>query len=254
LSRAGLEKEAHFLSFFPFREKGSEGNMPKEILIIEDEQGILMSLKDEFEMEGYAVHTAEDGENGLELARQLKPDLIILDIMLPVLDGHEVCRKLRMEGNTIPIIMLTVKDKEADKVLGLGLGADDYVTKPFSFPELTARVKALLRRTEDRVKDLTSYSFGNIQLDFEKYEAKKGGDVLDLTTLEFHMLKFFIQNKGKVISRDGFLDRIWGEDNVSVSYRTVDTHISNIRKKIEENPASPKHILSIRSAGYKFVD
>ena len=228
--------------------------MPKEILIIEDEQGILMSLKDEFELEGYVVHTAQDGERGLNLARERKPDLIILDIMLPVLDGYEACKKLRMEGDNTPVIMLTVKDKEVDKVLGLGLGADDYVTKPFSFPELTARVKAILRRTEERTKDLSRYSFGNIQLDFEKYEAKKGGKKLDLTTLEFHMLKFFIQNKGKVISRDSFLDRIWGEDNVSVSYRTVDTHISNIRKKIEENPTSPKHILSIRSAGYKFVD
>ena len=228
--------------------------MPKEILIIEDEQGILMSLKDEFELQGYVVHTAEDGERGLKLARERKADLIILDIMLPELDGYEVCRKLRMEGDATPIIMLTVKDKEADKVLGLGLGADDYVTKPFSFPELTARVKAIFRRTEESVKDLTRYSFGYIKLDFEKYEAKTGGKKLDLTTLEFHMLKFFIQKKGKVISRDGFLDRIWGEDNVSVSYRTVDSHIANIRKKIEEDPASPKHILSIRSAGYKFVD
>ncbi|MFC2160832.1 response regulator transcription factor [Acidobacteriota bacterium] len=228
--------------------------MPKEILVIEDEQGILMGLKDEFELQGYVVYTADEGGRGLELARQLKPDLIILDIMLPVLDGYEVCRKLRMEGDTTPIIMLTVKDKEADKVLGLGLGADDYVTKPFSFPELTARIKAILRRTEKQEKDLAQYSFENVHLDFEKYEAKKGGKILDLTTLEFHMLKFLIQNKGKVISRDGFLDRIWGEDNVSVSYRTVDTHISNIRKKIEKDPANPKHILSIRSAGYKFVD
>ena len=228
--------------------------MPKEILIIEDEQGILMSLKDEFELQGYVVHTAEEGERGLKLARERKPDLIILDIMLPVLDGYEVCKKLRMEGDATPIIMLTVKDKEVDKVLGLGLGADDYVTKPFSFPELTARVKAIFRRTEEPVKELTRYSFGYIKLDFEKYEAKKKGEKLDLTTLEFHMLKFFIQNKGKVISRNGFLDRIWGEDNVSVSYRTVDTHIANIRKKIEEDPTSPKHILSIRSAGYKFVD
>jgi two-component system alkaline phosphatase synthesis response regulator PhoP len=228
--------------------------MPKEILIIEDEQGILMSLKDEFELQGYVVHTAEDGERGLKLAKERKPDLIILDIMLPVLDGYEVCKKLRMEGNTTPVIMLTVRDKEVDKVLGLELGADDYVTKPFSFAELTARVKAIFRRTEERVKDLTRYSFGNIKLDFEKYEAKKGVEKLDLTTLEFHMLRFFIQNKGKVISRDGFLDRIWGEDNVSVSFRTVDSHIANIRKKIEDDPANPKHILSIRSVGYKFVD
>jgi DNA-binding response OmpR family regulator len=228
--------------------------MPKKILIIEDEQGILMSLKDEFELQGYVVHTAEEGDQGLKLAREWKPDLIILDIMLPVLDGYEVCRKLRTEGDTTPIIMLTVKDKEVDKVLGLGLGADDYVTKPFSFPELTARVKAIFRRTEGRVKDLIRYSFGNIKLDFEKFEAKKGEKKLELTTLEFLMLKYFIQNKGRVISRDGFLDKIWGEENVSVSHRTVDTHIANIRKKIEEDPTSPKHILSIRSAGYKFVD
>ena len=228
--------------------------MPKKILIIEDEPGILVSLKDEFELQGYVVYTAEDGEKGLELARGKKPDLIILDIMLPVLDGYEVCKRLRMEGDNTPIIMLTVKDTEVDKVLGLELGADDYVTKPFSFRELTARVKAVFRRTEERLKDLTRFGFGNIELDFEKYEARKGGQKLDLTTLEFHMLKFFIQNKGKVLSRDDFLDRIWGEDNVSVSFRTVDSHIANIRKKIEDEPASPKHILSIRSIGYKFVD
>ena len=227
--------------------------MPKEILIIEDETGILMSLKDEFESQGYVVHAAEDGEMGLDLARKKKPDLIILDIMLPVLDGYEVCKRLRMEGDRIPIIMLTVKDKEVDKVLGLELGADDYVTKPFSFAELTARVKAIYRRTEELTKDLTRYSFGEIDLDFERYEAKKGGQILDLTTLEFHMLRFFIQNKGKVISRDDFLDRIWGEDNVSVSFRTVDSHIANIRKKIEGIPAKPKHILSIRGVGYKFM-
>ena len=227
--------------------------MPKEILIIEDETGILMSLKDEFESQGYVVHAAEDGGTGLEMAKEKKPDLIILDIMLPVMDGYEVCKRLRMEGDRTPIIMLTVKDKEVDKVLGLELGADDYVTKPFSFAELTARVKAVFRRTEEVAKDLTKYSFGDIELDFERYEAKKGGKRLDLTTLEFHMLKFVIQNKGKVISRDDFLDRIWGEDNVSVSFRTEDSHIANIRKKIEDDQADPKHILSIRGVGYKFV-
>jgi DNA-binding response OmpR family regulator len=245
--------EALFPSFFLSKYKEIEVSMPKEILIIEDETGILMSLKDEFESQGYVVHAAEDGEMGLDLARKKKPDLIILDIMLPVLDGYDVCKRLRMEGDRTPIIMLTVKDKEVDKVLGLELGADDYVTKPFSFAELTARVKAIFRRTEELIKDLTRYSFGKIDLDFEKYEAKKGGIRLDLTTLEFHMLKVFIENKGKVISRDDFLDRIWGEDNVSVSFRTVDSHIANIRKKIEDDQANPKHILSIRGVGYKFV-
>jgi len=228
--------------------------MPKKILIIEDDPGILLSLKDEFESEGYTVSTAEDGEKGLEIAKQQRPDLIILDIMLPVLDGYEVCKRLRMEGDTTPIIMLTVKDKEIDRVLGLELGADDYVTKPFSLRELMARVKAVLRRTEERAKDLTSYSFGQVELDFKKYEAKKKGKKLDLTPLEFQMMKLFIQKKEHVLSRDDFLDRIWGEDNTYVSFRTVDSHIANIRKKIEDDPSNPKHIISIRGVGYKFID
>ena len=228
--------------------------MPKKILIIEDDPGILLSLKDEFESEGYTVSTAEDGEKGLKFAKQQKPDLIILDIMLPVLDGYEVCKRLRMEGDTTPIIMLTVKDKEIDRVLGLELGADDYVTKPFSLRELMARVKAVLRRTEERAKDLATYSFAQIDLDFKKYEAKKKGKKLDLTPLEFQMLKLFIQRKGEVISRDDFLDKIWGEDNTYVSFRTVDSHIANIRKKIEDDPSNPKHIISIRGVGYKFID
>ncbi len=228
--------------------------MPKKILIIEDDPGILLSLKDEFESEGYIVSTAEDGEKGLEIAKQQKPDLIILDIMLPVLDGYEVCKRLRMEGDTTPIIMLTVKDKEIDRVLGLELGADDYVTKPFSFRELMARVKAVLRRTEERAKDLATYSFAQVELDFKKYEAKKKGKKLDLTPLEFQMMKLFIQKKEQVLSRDYFLDKVWGEDNTYVSFRTVDSHIANIRKKIEDDPSNPKHIISIRGVGYKFIE
>lgn len=228
--------------------------MPKKILIIEDDPGILLSLKDEFESEGYTVSTAEDGEKGLEIAKQERPNLIILDIMLPVLDGYEVCKRLRMEGDTTPIIMLTVKDKEIDRVLGLELGADDYVTKPFSLRELMARVKAVLRRTEERAKDLTSYSFAQIELDFKKYEAKKKGKKLELTPLEFQMMKLFIQKKEQVLSRDYFLDKVWGEDNTFVSFRTVDSHIANIRKKIEDDPSNPKHIISIRGVGYKFID
>jgi two-component system alkaline phosphatase synthesis response regulator PhoP len=228
--------------------------MVKKVLIIEDEPGIMLGLRDEFESEGYEVLTAEDGEKGLKIARQQKPDCIILDIMLPSISGYEVCKKLRGEGDTTPIIMLTVKDKEIDKVLGLELGADDYVTKPFSLRELMARAKAVLRRAEERPKDVTSYSFGGIEFDFKKYEAKKKGQMVDLTPLEFKMLQFFILRKGEVISRDAFLDRVWGEDNISVSYRTVDSHIANIRKKIEDDAANPKHILSIRGVGYKFVD
>ncbi len=228
--------------------------MSKKILVVEDEPGILVSLRDEFESEGFAVCTAESGDKALEMAREQNPDLIILDIMLPVMNGYEVCRKLRMEGNATPIIMLTVRDKELDKVLGLELGADDYVTKPFSLRELTARVKAVFRRIEEREKDLTNYSFGTITLDFKRYEATKKGLKLDLTPLEFQMLKLLIEKKGQVISRNDFLDHIWGEENVSVSFRTVDSHIANIRKKIEDDPANPRHILSLRSVGYKFAD
>jgi two-component system alkaline phosphatase synthesis response regulator PhoP len=227
--------------------------MPKKILVIEDEPGILLSLKDEFESEGYAVSTAKDGLKGLEMARKERPDLIILDVMMPKMDGYEVCKMLRKEEDPTPIIMLTVKDKEIDKVLGLELGADDYVTKPFSLRELTARVKALFRRTEERTKAIDRYSFGCVVLDFKKYEAQKKGAEIDLTPLEFHMLQFFVQKKGEVVSRDDFLDKIWGEDNTYISYRTIDSHIANIRKKIEDNPASPKHILSIRGVGYKFI-
>ncbi|MGB7294037.1 MAG: response regulator transcription factor [Candidatus Aminicenantales bacterium] len=228
--------------------------MSKKILIVEDEPGILVSLRDELESEGYSVCTAESGDKALETARKESPDLIILDIMLPVMNGYEVCKRLRLEGDATPIIMLTVKDKEVDKVLGLELGADDYVTKPFSLRELTARVKAMFRRTEERAKELTQYSFGKIALDFRKYEATKKGKKLELTPLEFRMLKLLIEKRGQVVSRDDFLDRIWGEENISVSFRTVDSHIANIRKKIEDDPANPKHILSLRSVGYKFAE
>ncbi len=228
--------------------------MAKKILIIEDDPGISLGLKDEFESEGYVVVAADDGEKGLEAARIQKPDLIILDIMLPILDGYEVCKRLRMEGNRTPIIMLTVKDKEIDKVLGLELGADDYVTKPFSLRELTARAKAIFRRTEERLVELATYSFGQIELDFKKYEAKKKGEKLELTPLEFHLLKLLIQKKGEVLTRDDFLDGVWGEDNLAVSDRTVDSHIANIRKKLEDDSSNPRHIISVRGVGYKFVD
>ncbi len=228
--------------------------MSKKILIIEDDPGIQMSLKDEFESENYIVYTADDGEEGLNMVRDQKPDLIILDVMLPILDGYEVCKKLRREGDNTPIIMLTVKDKEIDKVLGLELGADDYVTKPFSLRELLARVKTIFRRTEERSTELTSCCIGETELNFKKYEARKRGQKVEFTPLEFHMLKLFIKQKGQVLTRDDFLDKIWGEDNLVVSSKTIDSHIANIRKKIEDDPSNPEFIKSVRGVGYKLSE
>jgi two-component system alkaline phosphatase synthesis response regulator PhoP len=227
--------------------------MPKKILVVEDEPGIRLSISDELESTGYEVVTAENGEKGLAAAEREKPDLIILDLMMPVLDGTEVCKTLRTRGDRTPVIMLTVRDKEIDKVLGLELGADDYMTKPFSLRELTARVKAVLRRAEDKPAHSGIVRFGGVRLDFKKFEAAKNGKALDLTPLEFQMLKLLIEKKGEVLKRDDFLDGVWGEDNVSVSFRTVDSHIANIRRKIEDDPSRPRHILSIRGVGYKFA-
>ena len=228
--------------------------MEKTILIVEDDAGIQMILRDALTSQGYQVTTADDGRKGLELAKELKPALIILDVMLPLMDGFEVCRKIRKEGIVSPILMLTVKDEELDKVLGLELGADDYVTKPFSLKELTARIKALLRRVEDYQEEMSVYRFGDVELDFQKYESRKAGQDLGLSPLELKILRLMITRKGKVITRDEFLDSIWGVDNLIVSHRTVDSHIAHIRKKVEENPSDPKHILSVHSIGYKFVD
>jgi len=228
--------------------------MSKKVLIVEDDPGISLSLKDEFESLGYTVIKTDNGQKGLTIARQKSPDLIILDLMLPVMNGYDVCRELRNEGNRTPIIMLTAKNKEIDKVLGLELGADDYVTKPFSLRELMARVRAVLRRTSERVEDIVSYHFGQIELDFKKYEATKKGKKLDLTPLQFQILKLLIRNKGEVLSRDELLDEVWGRDNLWISHRTIDSHIANIRKKIEDDPSHPAHICSIRGVGYKFVE
>lgn len=226
--------------------------MKKKILIVEDEPGISLSLRDEFESEGYDVIQAENGKEGLNAAREQSPDLIILDLMMPIMNGYEVCKQLRKEGKSTPILMLTVKDKEIDKVLGLELGADDYVTKPFSLREVVARVKAILRRTEEQSDEISTVSIGDIHIDFRKYEALKNGVPIELTPIEFHILKILVQKKEQVISRNDFMDKIWGEENMIVSFRTIDSHIANIRKKIDD-VSNPKHVISIRGVGYKLI-
>ena len=223
----------------------------EKILVIEDEESILMALEDNLKLEGYEVSSAKDGLQGLAAAKEKGYDLIILDIMLPKMDGFEVCKQLRQAGITTPILILTAKSQEIDKVLGLELGADDYVTKPFSPREVLARVKALLRRAKQPQQGVDIYHFGDIEVDFIKYEAKKKGKQIYLTALEFSLLHFLIQHKDQVMHRDSILDEVWGDD-VYVTPRTVDKHIAHLRKKIEDEPSNPEYIIGVRGVGYKF--
>jgi DNA-binding response OmpR family regulator len=222
----------------------------KRILIIEDARNIRMALEDDFKFEGYQVDSAATGPEGLKKAMDLNLDIIILDLMLPELSGLEICKELRRRDIGTPIIMLTAKSQEFDKVLGLELGADDYVTKPFSPFELHARVKALLRRSEIRNQQTagTTIRLGPFELDPSKYLVTKNNPI-QLTTIEFALMKLLMQYAGHVIKRDDILRSVWGEE-VYVTPRTVDTHIANLRKKIEDNPE--QWISGIRGAGYKF--
>jgi two-component system alkaline phosphatase synthesis response regulator PhoP len=224
-----------------------------KILIVEDEPDMVLGLKDNFEFEGYEVLTASDGQTGLERARTQKPDLLVLDIMLPKLSGLEVCKTLRGEGFEAPIVMLTARGQEIDKVVGLELGADDYVTKPFSIRELLARVRAILRRSEGKKKRLSRYQFSDVELDFEAYRAKKGGEPLELSPREFELLRYLIERKGETVSRDRLLEDVWGYESYP-STRTVDTHIAKLRAKIGDSGSEPRWILTIHGVGYKFVD
>lgn len=223
-----------------------------KILIIEDDTSILLPLEDNLKLEGYEVASATDGSQGLDMARDGHYDLIILDIMLPKLNGLEVCKQLRQDKSTTPILMLTAKSQEIDKVLGLELGADDYVTKPFSPRELLARIKAILRRIGPIQQGIDFYRFGNVEVDFKKYEVIKDSKSLDLTALEFSLLHLLIANNGQVVNRDRILDEVWGED-VYIESRTIDKHISLLRKKLEDDPQNPRFIVGVRSVGYKFV-
>jgi two-component system, OmpR family, alkaline phosphatase synthesis response regulator PhoP len=198
------------------------------------------------------VTTATDGRQGLALAEEKRHDLLILDIMLPGMDGFEICKRLRQADVVTPILMLTAKSQEIDKVLGLELGADDYVTKPFSSRELLARVKALFRRTREPATGVDTSVFGNVEVDFRKYEARKRGKPLFLTALEYSLLRCLIAHKNEVVGRDAVLDEVWGE-TVYVDPRTVDKHISSLRKKIEDDPESPRHIVGVRGVGYRFA-
>ena len=223
------------------------------ILIVEDDRPILMGFKDDLEFEGYEVDTAEDGRTGLKQASEHRFDLIILDVLLPGLNGFEVCKKLREAGNETPILMLTAaRTDEMDKVVGLDLGADEYITKPIGSRELIARVKAVLRRAHKNEEGDDAFTFGEIEVRFRSREVFKAGEPLHLTALEFKLLKFLIDRRGQVVTRDKILDEGWGD--AIVASRTIDPHIVHLRRKIESDPSRPKHLLSVRSIGYKFVE
>jgi DNA-binding response OmpR family regulator len=225
--------------------------MPR-ILIVEDDHAMAVALHDGFAYEGYEVLVAKDGKMGLELASHETVDLIILDVMLPQMSGLDLCQHLRHAGNHLPIIMLTARGQEIDKVLGLKLGADDYVTKPFSFMELLARVEAVLRRASRHHKPLAQAQFGDITLNFHTFEATKGGVPFELSPRELQMLQYLIAHRGEVVSREQLLDAVWGYEAAPFT-RTVDMHIAKLRKKIEDSPVDPRYIMTVHRVGYKFV-
>ena len=224
-----------------------------KVLIIEDEPNMVLGLKDSCEYEGYEVAVARDGKEGLEKASTEKPDIILLDVMLPLMSGLDVCRTLRNRGFEIPILMLTARGEEMDKVVGLEVGADDYVTKPFSIKELLARVRAHLRRSSKQLVELESFSFGDVELNFKKLTARKGGQALDVSAREFEILRYLIRHRGETVTRDQLLDEVWGYDSTPIT-RTVDNHIAKLRQKIEQDPSEPRHIVTVHRLGYRFIE
>jgi DNA-binding response OmpR family regulator len=219
------------------------------ILIVEDDKDLAFGLSDDLQVEGYEVEVVSDGESATKRAREDQWDLILLDIMLPHKDGFEVCRQLRHSGIRTPIIMLTARAQEAEKILGLELGADDYITKPFNPRELRARVKAVLRRIEVEKPEI--YRFGEVEVDFTRGELRRAGVPVDVTTLELKLLAAFIGSRRRILSRQQLLDAAWGRD-IFITDRAVDAHIVNLRRKIEPEPKKPRYLVSVRGLGYRF--
>ncbi|MGD8328650.1 MAG: response regulator transcription factor [Acidobacteriota bacterium] len=226
----------------------------RRILIIEDDDAQLLALSDRLTREGFAVKTARDGNQGAELAIRGDHDLVVLDVMLPGKDGFEVAREMRRAGVLTPVLMLTARGETADKVLGLEYGADDYLTKPYEFIELVARVRALLRRAEagERGSPVNAVEFGDVRVDFRSAEATRAGEPVGLAAKELELLRYMAENAGSVLSRDELLDSVWGYDAMP-STRTVDVHIARLRQKLEANPSTPKFIVTVRGLGYKLV-
>lgn len=225
----------------------------RRILLVEDEPSLVLTLTDRLIAEGYEVETAGDGETGVELALQGSFDLVLLDVMLPGKDGFEVCRELRQHGIEVPILMLTARGQVVDRVVGLKLGADDYVVKPFEMLELLARMEALFRRTRPAGPAASgTYAFGAVRVDFRRGEVFRDGEPVPLSALEFKLLTYFIQNRGTLLSRDELLDKVWGYDAMPTT-RTVDVHVASLRQKLERNPSHPEFILTVHRRGYRFA-
>lgn len=222
-----------------------------KILIVEDEADMARGLQFNLEARGFEVEVARDGEAGYQAAIAGRPDLVLLDVMLPKRDGYDVCRALRKAQPTLPILMLTAKGREDDIVLGLKLGADDYVKKPFSVAELVARIETLLRRAPSGGRP-ERVTFGDVVVDFVRHEATRGGQPLDLTAKEFEILRYFAAHRGAVVSRDALLNAVWGYDSAP-NTRTVDAHMVKLRQKIETQPHEPRHLLTVHGIGYKFI-
>jgi DNA-binding response OmpR family regulator len=225
---------------------------PAKILVVEDEPNMVAGLRDNFEFEGYQVITASDGVEGLRRALEESPDLVVLDVMMPRMSGLEVCKQLRAQRASIPIIMLTARGQEVDKVVGLELGADDYVTKPFSIRELLARVKAILRRSAVVPKQQDQHTFGDVEVDLRRRRVVRSGKALDISSMEFELLKYFVCHSGETLSRDRLLEDVWGYENYPTT-RTVDTHLVRLRQKLEPDPEQPQYFLTVHGTGYRFV-
>jgi len=221
------------------------------IAVIEDDESVRRSLTLNLELEGFKVVTAADGEQGILLVNEAQPDLILLDVMMPKKDGLQACKEIRGAGISTPLILLTARSAEVDKVLGLDLGADDYLAKPFGMLELIARVKALLRRTQS-TKEVDEVKFDNVVIDFKAYRAARADQPLELSAREYRLLRYLVAKCGSVVTRDELLDEVWGYNSYP-STRTVDNHIARLRQKIEDNVEEPKHILTVHGVGYKFV-
>jgi DNA-binding response OmpR family regulator len=221
------------------------------ILVVEDEPGIALGLEDDLRLEGWNVEMVGDGVAGAARAREGSFDLILLDVMLPGKDGFDVCRELRKAGVQTPIIMLTAKAHEAEKVLGLDVGADDYVTKPFSPRELRARIRAALRRRSAGAETTDVYRFGEVEVDAGRCELRRGGAVVETTATEFKLLSAFVRHRGRVLTREKLIDEAWGRDTF-LTDRVVDNHVVALRRKIEREPSEPKYLVSVRGVGYRF--